>query len=120
VLLGPHRLKDVLKQFLKKVHPDLFGRFPDLRAKNEYAVRQLMGILDDAKNSESGTYVVRGRAAAGCAAAAAGCAAAAAGCAAAAAGCAAAAAGGALLLQMCWCVQVPCVVWCAVRVGVRC
>ena len=39
------------------MHPDLFGQWPELKEKNEYAVRQLMGILDDAKSSESGDYV---------------------------------------------------------------
>ena len=42
---------------LVQVHPDLFGRWPELKEKNEYAVRQLMGILDDAKSSESGSFV---------------------------------------------------------------
>jgi hypothetical protein len=40
-----------------QVHPDLFGRFPELRNKNEHALRQLMGILDDAKSSETGSFV---------------------------------------------------------------
>lgn len=44
-------LKDVLRQFYKKVHPDLFGRFPELRAKNEEALQTLTGVLEMAKSS---------------------------------------------------------------------
>jgi hypothetical protein len=80
---GDPELKDVLRQFLKRVrrfaavcfvalcsdrftlvfsctrqvHPDLFGRYPELKVKNEFAVRQLMGILDDVKSNENGAYV---------------------------------------------------------------
>ncbi len=40
-----------------QVHPDLFGQFPELKAKNDFAVQQLMGVLDDVKSGEAGDFV---------------------------------------------------------------
>lgn len=45
-------LKDVLRQFLKRVHPDVFGQFPELRAKNEASMQKLMEVLAAAKSGE--------------------------------------------------------------------
>jgi len=46
-------ISKLLKQFYLKVHPDLFGQFPELRAANEEAMRTLNGLLEEMKSGES-------------------------------------------------------------------
>lgn len=46
-------LKDVLRQFYKKVHPDLFGRYPELKESNEVNLQALMSLLDYMKSNNS-------------------------------------------------------------------
>ncbi len=45
-------LRFVLRQFLRLVHPDLFGAFPELRETNERSMQRLMGVLAHAKSGE--------------------------------------------------------------------
>lgn len=48
---------DALKQFYRLVHPDLLGRYPELREVNERSLGSLMGLLDDLKTaSNDGEY----------------------------------------------------------------
>ena len=50
-------LKKVLRQFTAKVHPDLFGAYPDLRETNDSSLQVLQGILAGAKSGEKDDYL---------------------------------------------------------------
>lgn len=50
-------LKTVLRQFQKKIHPDLFGQYPDLQEKNSDNFQTLMGVLNDAKSGDKDDYM---------------------------------------------------------------
>lgn len=51
---GDPLLKDVLRKFLMRVHPDRFHKFPELRVKNDVAVKALMGVLSGASRASGG------------------------------------------------------------------
>lgn len=46
-------LKDVMRKFMIRIHPDLFSRFPDLQRENEQSLQALLEVLGQAK---TGTY----------------------------------------------------------------
>eukprot|EP01138_Halocafeteria_seosinensis_P000201 gb/GECG01000207.1/.p1 GENE.gb/GECG01000207.1/~~gb/GECG01000207.1/.p1 ORF type:complete len:218 (+),score=30.54 gb/GECG01000207.1/:1-654(+) len=50
-------LKDVLRQFQMKVHPDFFGKFPELQDKNNENLQVLMGVLSSVKSGEKSELV---------------------------------------------------------------
>lgn len=50
-------LKDVLRQFQMKVHPDFFGKFPELQEKNNENLQVLMGVLSSVKSGEKSELV---------------------------------------------------------------
>lgn len=49
---GDPLFRDVWRSFHKKVHPDLFTRWPELAARNSDALQRLQGILNEAKSGE--------------------------------------------------------------------
>lgn len=49
---GDPLFRDVWRRFTLKVHPDLFGQFPDLQTKNSDSLQKLQGLLNEAKSSE--------------------------------------------------------------------
>lgn len=51
----------MLRQFQKKIHPDFFGAFPELQAKNSENFQTLMGVLNDAKSGDKEDYMAVGR-----------------------------------------------------------
>ena len=49
----------MLRQFYKKVHPDLFGRFPELKEANEESLQVLMSVLETIKSNNAEYVPVR-------------------------------------------------------------
>jgi hypothetical protein len=49
---GDPLFRDVWRKFALKVHPDLFGQYPDLQARNNESLQKLQGLLNEAKSGD--------------------------------------------------------------------
>lgn len=49
---GDPLFRDVWRRFTLKVHPDLFGQFPELQAANSASLQKLQGLLNECKSGE--------------------------------------------------------------------
>jgi hypothetical protein len=49
---GDPFFRELWRKFQLRVHPDLFGQFPELRAANDDSLQKLQGILNEVKSGE--------------------------------------------------------------------
>lgn len=49
---GDPLFRDVWRKFALKVHPDLFGQFPDLQTRNTESLQKLQGLLNEVKSGD--------------------------------------------------------------------